>query len=349
MVMSARAQDALKIVVERFIATGEPVGARTLADMPTFHLSTATLRNTLALLTDEGFLSKPHSSSGRAPTDKGYRAYVDSLMTPASLSEAEVAHMRSAADPESLREIADTLTAMSRALSHLSERVAVIGLASWLAAPIKSIHFVRLTDRMAMAVTVTRGGQVRSQVIRLADDFSQDLLDRLSNYFNHRFGGRTLTQIRVKLTEETLRLQERADLLLRWSLAVAQAVDDAAGADGPVVVNGTSNLLTGGSVVDAERLHEAMATLGEQGRMAGLLAELLKAEGIRYFIGVETNIDSFADLSVVGRAIGLKGAPIGAVGIIGPKSMNYGRAAALVAAAADEIHRRLAGADADRA
>ncbi|MBF0170624.1 MAG: heat-inducible transcription repressor HrcA [Nitrospinae bacterium] len=343
MPLTPRETATLLTVVERHIATGEPVGASHVARLPSFRVSPATVRNTLAHLTDTGYLAKSHCSSGRTPTDKGYRAFVDALTNLDPLSPAESEELREATSPATLREMAETLATLSQTLAHLSRRVALVGLASWVSPPLRSLHLIRLEGGIALAVIVTQGGLVRNQVIPVAADFTQELMDRVTNYFNHRFSGIPLPTIRKKLADEGLTLSERADLLVRWAGDLAMAIDDAA-TGAPVMVGGAPNLLAGFGP-DARRLREAMDTLAEQSRMTALLAELLKTEGMRYIIGAESGIEGFDDLSVVGRSFAGADGAIGAIGIIGPKCMNYRKAASLVMVGAARIGRRFDGAD----
>ncbi len=343
MPLTPRETATLISVVERHIATGDPVGASHIARLPSFKLSPATVRNTLAQLTDEGYLAKEHCSAGRTPTDKGYRAFVDLLVAVDPLTPEEIEGIDDATGAATLREMAETLSTLSHTLAHLSRRVALVGLASWVSPPLRSLHLLRLDDDVALAVIVTQGGLVRNQVIPVPADFSQEMMERVANYFNHRFSGMPLTAIRQKLTEEGMTLSERADLLVRWVRSLVLAIDTATH-DAPVIVDGATNLLTGFGP-DAVRLKEAMETLSEQSRMTALLTELLKTEGMRYIIGQESGIEGFDDLAVVGRSFaGVDGA-MGAVGIIGPKCMNYRKATALVAAGAQRIRKRLADAD----
>ena len=342
--LTQREADVLRAVVERYIKTAEPVGAKAIAEQRVFALSTASIRNTMAKLETAGYLTQPHTSAGRAPTVTGYRYYAETLMTPMRLGANELVKLRAATRGDQWREIAELLLSVSRALSSLSAQVALVGLASTGSPPIRSVHFIRIDDRLCHAVIVTCGGGIQNRLVSTADSFDQDALNKISAYYNDRFSGMSITKIRKKLFDETLREKNHVDLLAKWALGMAEAIDLTEDSTGLVFCDGGANLLNGRTGdVEIDRVRNALKTLEEKRSLVSILSGLLKSDGVNLMFGEESDFCELSDLSIVSHTFTGQNETMGAVGIIGPKMMDYSHAAALVSVTAGEIGRRLMG------
>lgn len=342
--LTKRAANVLRAVVEQNIKSKGPVAAKAIASQRRFDLSAASIRNVMAHLEEDGYLTKPHTSAGRAPTDSGYRYYVESLMPPMRLSVDELTELKTATHGAKWRELAELLVAASKALASLSTQAAMVGITSSGASPIKSVHFVHIHDNLSLAVVITPGGGIQNRLIPTDEKFSQDNLDKISAYVSDRFSGLSMRKIRKKLFEETLREKTRVDLLAKWALAMASAIDEQSDTEKMIFVDGVPNLLnkqTHG--IKLEKIKEILETLEEKRNLVHLLRELLRTEGAGLIIGAESSIDELSDFSIVSHTFTACDETMGAVGIIGPRMMNYSHAVALVSATAREISRRLAG------
>jgi len=343
--LSDRAAAILLGLIERHIATSEPVGAKALAEKRSFHLSAASIRNVMAELEADGYLLSPHQSAGRVPSDRGYRLYVDSLMRPVGLSQGDLQTVQDITQNSEWREMALLLTAVSRALAALSAQVALVELHHF-DATVRSIHFVRVGRGLAQAVIVTTATDVENRIIATDPDFDQERLNRLSNYFNDRFSGFSLPQIRRKLMDEALRDRTNADMLARWATTMAEELERSGETQsgGVIFINGARNLLNiTKSGPDMARVRALIAALDEKNRIMELVMELLQSDGVTTRIGGESGVDELNDFSIVSHPLAGQKEAMGLIGIIGPKTMNYGRAGALVTATAREMSRRLVG------
>jgi heat-inducible transcriptional repressor len=343
--LDERSAKVLKAVVESYMKSAEPVGARAITSRYGFNLCPATIRNVMAELEDDGFLYQPRAASGRAPSDKGYRYYAVELVTPQPLPPDEMRDIREAAHGAQWREAAELLGSLSRTLAQLSRQASLIGLTSWGAAPVTQIRFVSLNSTLALAVVVAQGGEIQNQLLTLAEPYTQDDLDRLSNYFNARFSGLTLDRIREKIKSEIARDKDKVDVLLGRAQIMARLMEEksALGDSSGFSVDGASNLLGGAPGLDIAGMKTLLKTFEEKGRLILLLNECLKGEGLNLIIGSELELEGFGGCSLVTHVFRSGEGALGCVGILGPKTMDYGRVMSLVTYAAGQVSVRLNG------
>jgi heat-inducible transcriptional repressor len=343
--LDERSAKVLKAVVESYMQSAEPVGARAITSRYGFNLCPATIRNVMAELEDEGFLYQPRATAGRAPSDKGYRYYAVEMVTPQPLPPGEMRDIREAAHGTQWREAAELLGSLSRTLAQLSRQASLIGVTSWGAAPITQIRFVSLNSTLVMAVIVALGGEIQNQLLTMAEPYPQDDLDRLSNYFNARFSGLTLERIREKIKAEIAGEKHRVDALLTQALLMARLMEEkSALADSSAFfVDGASNLLGGSPELDIAGVKTLLKTFEQRGRLIVLLNECLKGEGLNLIIGSELELEGFGGCSLVTHVFKSGEGAVGCVGILGPKTMDYGRIMSLVTYAAGQVSVRLNG------
>lgn len=315
-----REREILTAIVETFIATGEPVGSRTLARSNQERLSPATIRNVMADLSDAGYLEQPHTSAGRIPTTEAYRYYVEQLTGTADLSQEDESMIRN-----SLAGIADVQEFMERTSHVLSLISRNVGVAVAVGGPknaLEHVYFSRLGDQKVLAVVVTRSGLVRDRVFRL--DISQADLDAAAAYINNNFRGWTLEAMRGEIARrieqersEYDRLMASVEQLYRQGALVG---DDATQV---VFVEGAANLVAGEE--DRERLQELLKTLEEKQKIVSLLSAYLdvKQEAVRVVIGLDEAQPLMRNLVLIGAPARVGGDVMGSLAVIGPTRMDY--------------------------
>jgi heat-inducible transcriptional repressor len=318
--IGSREREILTAVVETFIATGEPVGSRTLARSSREGLSPATIRNVMADLSDAGFLEQPHTSAGRVPTTEAYRYYVEQLTGNASLSHEDESMIQ-----DSLQGISDVQEFMERTSHVLSLISRNVGVAVALGVPknaLEHVYFSRLGDQKVLAVVVTRSGLVRDRVLRM--DLPQADLDRAAAFINGNFRGWTMEAMRTELARrieqersEYDRLMASVEQLYRQG---ALAEDDA---DQVVFVEGAANLVTGEE--DRQRLQDLLKTLEEKQKIIELLGVYLdvKQEAVRVVIGLDEAQPSMRNLVLIGAPARIGGDVMGSLAVLGPTRMDY--------------------------
>ena len=331
--LDERAKMLLKTLVERYIADGQPVGSRTLSKTSGLELSPATIRNVMADLEELGLIVSPHTSAGRVPTARGYRLFVDTMLTvrPAGAGEAPVPLREQLQPDQPQRVIANA----AQLLSNLSQFVGVV------TAPRKGnvfrhIEFLRLGERRVLLILVTPEGDVQNRVIFTAHDYTQSQLVEATNFVNAHYAGLALDAVRERLKGEVDQLRgEIATLMQAAVQAGSQVLDEA----DQVVVSGERNLLgvqDFGS--DMGSLRKMFDLFEQKTQLMRLLDVSSRAEGVRIYIGGESQVVPFEELSVVSAPYVVDGQVVGTLGVIGPTRMAYDRMIEIV-----DITSRLVG------
>ncbi|ATA56520.1 heat-inducible transcriptional repressor [Variovorax boronicumulans] len=311
-----RAKLLLKTLVERYIADGQPVGSRTLSRSAGLDLSPATIRNVMSDLEALGLIASPHTSAGRVPTTRGYRLFVDTMLT----AQREQMSTPSLAADQPQKVIANA----AHLLSNLSQFVGVV-MAPRRVSVFKQIEFLRLSERRLLVIIVSPDGDVQNRVIFPETDYSQSQLVEASNYINAHFAGLTIEQVRDRLQSEVEKLRGEIAALMQAAVQVSSEVLTDAQAD-DVVISGERNLL---SVTDFSsdmgQLRRAFDLFEEKAQLMRLLDVSSKAEGVRIFIGGESQVVPFEELSIVSANYEVDGQVVGTLGVIGPTRMPYDR------------------------
>ncbi len=342
--ISDRASAVLKAVVEGYIEKSEPIGAEVISSQYNFGLCAASIRNVLGDLESRGYLTQPHISAGRVPSDKGFRYYAQSLVERIELPENQARDIKRATVGDDFLELADFLGSVSRTLSNLSAQAGLAGVATSGSAPIRKVQFVKISNDMTLAVVVATNGEIQRYVIKTRDVFTQDVLDKITNYYNEKFTYLNLAQARRLLMKKLQREENCLDALRTAALEVAEKLvkqQQAAGA-GKIYLDGASNLLNNTeNPADLAGIKALFAAIDEKSMLAELLDDCLKSDGIYLVIGSESEIGELADYTVVAHPFSGLSGMAGAVGIIGNKRMNYGHVMALVAYTARSVSGRL--------
>ncbi len=339
--LDPRAAAVLREIVEQYVETGEPTGSRTLARRLPITVSPATIRNVMADLTDAGLLFAPHTSAGRLPTDRGLRLFVDGLLQFGELrdDERETITQSLLASGRSLQ---DTMADASAMLAGLSQAAGLV-LAPKSDSAIKHIEFVPLGTGRALVILVSADGRVENRVIDVPAGMPLSALTEAANYLNTRAAGRTLTDLRRHVTEEMAADRGQLDALTATVVEAGLATWSEAGRGGALIVRGQARLLADVTQIEnlsaIQRLFERLET---QETMLRLLDLAESSEGVRIFIGAESGYFGMSGVSmVVAPARNEAGGIVGAIGVIGPTRINYGRIIPVVDYTARVIGRLL--------
>ena len=311
-----RAKLLLKTLVERYIAEGQPVGSRTLSRSSGLDLSPATIRNVMSDLESLGLIASPHTSAGRVPTARGYRLFVDTMLT----AQREHLAAPSLAPDQPQRVIANA----AHLLSNLSQFVGVV-MAPRRSSVFKQIEFLRLSDRRLLVIIVSPEGDVQNRVIFPEADYSQSQLVEAANYINAHYAGLTIEQVRDRLQSEVDTLRGEIAALMQAAVKVSSDVLSESQED-DVVISGERNLLAVSDFSsDMGQLRRAFELFEQKAQLMRLLDVSSKAEGVRIFIGGESQVVPVEELSIVSANYEVDGQVVGTLGVIGPTRMPYER------------------------
>lgn len=314
-----RAKLLLKTLVERYIAEGQPVGSRTLSRASGLDLSPATIRNVMADLEDLGLIASPHTSAGRVPTARGYRLFVDTMLTvqPEPLPAPELPPELAPEQPQKV------IANAAQLLSNLSQFVGVV-LAPRRASVFRQIEFLRLSERRLLVIIVSPEGDVQNRVIFTDVDYNQSQLLETANFLNAHYAGLSMEQVREKLKSEVETL--RGEIAALMQAAVNASSEALSAAQEEVVISGERNLLSVSDFsADMAQLRRAFALFEQKTQILRLLDITNQAEGVRIYIGGESQVVPFEELSVVSAPYEIDGKVVGTLGVIGPTRMPYDR------------------------
>ena len=340
--LDGRSREVLASVIVAYIESAAPVSSRQLTRGGKFALSSASLRNAMADLEDLGFLTHPHVSAGRIPTDLGYRAFVRELMTTRGPSAEERALIAEELSPETF-ETDRFFQATSRILSHLTGEVGVVAAPASARFVLESVHFTRLTDRRLLVAEVSDTGLVESRVIETREDFGQAELDGISARLTAEFAGRSLDEIRTLLVEALAEEKARMDRALARALELGRrAFAEVREGDDAVFVDGTESLLTKPEFrSDLEALRRTFRAFEEKARLVSLLTDCLSATGASVVIGSESAFTGETQTSAVAAPYRRGDRVLGVLGVVGPRRMEYERVVPLVEELGRYVSRRL--------
>lgn len=321
-----RAQILLKTLVERYVAEGQPVGSRTLSRYSGLDLSPASIRNVMADLEEMGFVASPHTSAGRVPTPKGYRFFVDCLLTVKALDRAEIDQLEGQLHGDQPQKL---LQSASHLLSDLTRFAGVVMTPRRRSTAFRHVEFLRLSDKRVLLIIVTPEGDVQNRILATERDYTQGELIEASNFVNQNFVGLAFEQVKERLREELMRLRDDMTQLLTKAVdAGNEAMNEQ---PDEYVLSGEHNLLhvqdLSSNVTSLRRLFD----LFEQ--RTGLLQLLeigSKAQGVQIYIGGESGLVPLDECSVVTAPYEVDGQVLGTVGVIGPTRMAYERVIPIV-------------------
>jgi heat-inducible transcriptional repressor len=326
--LSERAQHLLKVLVERYIRDGQPIGSRALTRDSGLGLSPATVRNVMADLEELGLLEAPHTSAGRVPTIRGYRVFIDSLLTVKDLSAIEADYIHRTLDAEENAE--QVIQAASGMLSSLTHLAGIVTLPRQDALILRQVEFLPLSGRRILVILVVNEREVQNRILHVDRDYQEGELQRVANYLNQHFAGRPLEDIAKHLTRqlraEEAELQTTFESVLELSGMAFEVVPR--GVD--YVLSGETNLIGNEDLADVRKLKEMFEALTRKREVLNLLEQCLAAAGTQIFIGDETGFQVLDECSIVTAPYTRNGRIVGVLGVIGPTRMAYHRVIPIV-------------------
>ncbi|MDA8416316.1 MAG: heat-inducible transcriptional repressor HrcA [Betaproteobacteria bacterium] len=324
--LNDRAQALLKVLVEKYIDEGQPVGSRALSRLSGMDLSAATIRNVMADLEELGFITSPHTSAGRVPTPRGYRFFVDSLLTIQPLTHATVNQVESHLHP------ADTQQLMATASQLLSELTAFAGIVRTPRrhlAGFQRVEFMRLSETRLLLILVTLEGEVQNRILPVSQSYSTEQLTEAARYLNEYGAGRDFDKIVEGLRQELSGLRSDIRLLTSQALEFGESVLRLGRDD--YVLRGETRLIGHGDMSgNLMRLRRLFDLFEQKTSLLQLLDASQNSEGVRIFIGGESGQSPLDEFSLVTAPYEVDGQVVGTLGVIGPTRMAYERVIPIV-------------------
>lgn len=338
--LDERSKKILCAVAQNYINHPDPVGSRTVAKKYSFGFSPATIRNIMADLEDMGFLTHPHTSAGRVPTDRGYRFYVDSLIAKGDYSNKDF--LRGLFKRlEILRNNIDMLfSETTKTISMLSHYLGVAMSPKPNVTTLKRIELFGYKADKVVAIIFTDEGLIKHKIISIDLEVTQKDLNRIAGYLNSEFSGYTFDKIRLKVIKEMSKEKVICDSLISKAINICQEAFFSSYGD--LFVSGLSEVLELPDFADLQKIKELSRAIEDKHTIIRLLDKLLESDGVQIIIGSENSMDEMKKLSLVVSACKESNRPIGVIGVIGPTRMNYSRAISIVDTTAKFISKVLA-------
>ncbi len=333
-----RAQHLLRVLIQRYIRDGQPVGSRTLSRDSGLDLSPATVRNVMSDLEDLGLVAAPHTSAGRVPTPKGYRLFVDTLVRYRAPQGGELERLQTQLNAQSDNSTA-LLGSVSRMLSEITSLAGVVSSPRGTHATLRQIEFLPLSDFRVLVILVINDREVQNRILHVDREFGESELIQAANFINEHYAGMDLVTIRDRIVADLDRLrddmnQAMIDIIAAAQTAFKPAEDDKA----DVMMSGETNLMTFAELSDIETLKRLFDAFSRKRLILELLERSLSADGVQVFIGEESGFQILDDCSVVTAPYRIDDDTIGVLGVIGPTRMAYDRVVPVV-----DITARLLG------
>jgi len=324
--LDSRSRVLLKTLIERYIADGQPIGSRALSRSSGLELSPATVRNVMSDLEEMGYIFSPHTSAGRIPTARGYRFFVDTLLTVLPMESMRVQELKDQLQPDQPQRL---MNSASHLLSNLTQFAGVVVAPRREAARIRQIEFIGLSEHRILLIIVTENGDVQNRILFTHRAYSTSELGAAATYLNEHYAGLAFDEIRIHLQAELHRI--RSDMGELMTGAIEAGSDAVEETSLNYVISGETNLL------DIEDLSSNMSRLRELFRLfeqrTGLMQLLdmsRRAQGVQIFIGNESGLSQLDACSVVTASYEVDGRVVGSVGVIGPTRMAYDRVIPIV-------------------
>lgn len=323
--LTDRARILLKTLIERHIIEGEPVGSRTLSKHAGLDLSPASIRNIMSDLEEMGFVASPHTSAGRVPTPRGYRFFVDTLLTVRPLEQGDLGQMQRQLAPNDPQKLIATASNLLSELTHFAGLV----MTPKRNPAFRQIEFLRLSDKRILLIIVTQEGEVENRVMLTEQTYTQSQLTESANYFNRHFAGYTFDQVRRGLKDELGKTRD--DILTLMTAAVDAGSDAMENQRETMVVSGSRNLLNVQELsTNMQSLRRLFDAFEQKTSLFNLLEQSRNAQGVQIFIGGESDTLPLDECSLVTAPYEVDGQVVGTLGVVGPTRMAYERVIPIV-------------------
>lgn len=326
--LNERAQYLFRLLVERYIADGQPVGSRTLARDSRLDLSPATIRNVMADLEDLGLIRAPHTSAGRIPTPLGYRLFVDSLVTFRNLGSEDIRRMEVMLEGED--DIQGLLGSTSRLLSEITRLAGLVMIPVVERRALRQVEFLSLSDNRVLAILVTNDREVENRIVKTHRTYTQSELTQAANYLNSAFAGSDLEAVKQRLVREMADTRAEMDHLMALVIEMSQQLFADSTRQKDYVLAGETNLMDKNELSDIEKLRSLFEAFNQKRDILHLLDQALNASGVQIFIGEESGYEVFDQCSIVTSTYTDDNRTLGVLGVIGPTRMEYERVIPIV-------------------
>src|SRR5512138_1674726 len=325
--LNIRSRQILEAIIEDYISTAEPIGSSAIRSRHGLSLSAATIRNVMADLEEMGFLSSPHTSSGRVPTEKAYRFYVDSLLSVRGVDRGEREEIRRHCSVAG-KDVDGVFREISQMLSSVSHYMGVVAAPSFSANVFRQMEFIRLGSHRILAILVSQSGSVQNRIIELKEDIAADELLKMANYLNDMLHGLTISQVKGRIVKEMESERIRYDDLLANALKLSQQALDDVGAE--IFIEGQANILDLPEFSDVQKMKDIFRAMEQKSQLISLLDNCLHAPGVNIFIGSESHLNSMSGMSLITSTYVSGKNTLGVLGVIGPTRMGYGKVIPIV-------------------
>ena len=336
-----RAQHLLKLLIENYIRDGHPVGSTTLARDGKLDLSPATIRNVMVDLEDLGLIESPHTSAGRVPTIKGFRLFVDSLLTVERLNDSEIGQLKG--ELESNDEPKQLLTKTSDLLSAITSMAGVVTIPRPETIVMRHVEFLPLSDNRVLTILVMNEEEVQNRIIHTVRNYSPAELTQAANYLNEAFAGKNMDEVRKVLLQEMQDTRDSMNSMMITAIEMANQVFASEPNRADYVLAGQTNLMNFADMGNVDKLKQLFEAFNTKRDILHLLDQSMHAEGVQIFLGEESGYNVLGGCSLVTSSYEVNGQIAGVLGVIGPTRMSYDRVVPVV-----DITARLLGAALNR-
>ncbi len=325
-----RAQHLLRVLIQRFIRDGQPVGSRTLSKDSGLELSPATIRNVMSDLEEMGLVSAPHTSAGRIPTRQGYRLFVDTLVRYRAPKSDDMERLRTQISGSN-DDTTQIVASVSRMLSDVTSLAGIVSVPRGQQATLRQIEFLPLSDNRILAILVINDREVQNRILHVDREYSSSELTQAANFINEHYAGSEMPTVRDRLVGDLESLRTSMNQAMIDIIAVAQsAMGDTGDGASEFVLAGETNLMDFAELSDLETLRRLFDAFSKKRLILDLLHRSIDADGVQVFIGEESGFKILDDCSVVTAPYHLDDNTIGVLGVIGPTRMAYDRVVPIV-------------------
>ena len=318
---SHRARRILSAIVDKYIQEGIPIGSKSLSLADNIGLSPASIRNVMSDLEELGFIASPYTSSGRVPTSKGYRFFIDSLLKlqPVEATELERIKKRVNFHESNSRELA---ISVSNTLSAITKLAGIVTIPKQQVTRLKEIDFIQLSEKRILAIIVMNETEVENRILQMKRDYSKDELKQASNYLNTHYEGRSLSYIKKHLINELMQTKDSVNSLMSDLIDIADQVLDFDESD-EYIVAGQRRLMDFHELADIKKLRQLFDAFKEKQQLLELLDKSMSTSGIQIFIGEESGYQMFDNCTLITSPYTTEDGAIGVLGVIGPTRIAY--------------------------
>ena len=336
---SHRARRILSAIVDKYIQEGIPIGSKSLSLADNIGLSPASIRNVMSDLEELGFIASPYTSSGRVPTSKGYRFFIDSLLKlqPVEATELERIKKRVNLHDSNSRELA---ISVSNTLSAITKLAGIVTIPKQQVTRLKEIDFIQLSEKRILAIIVMNETEVENRILQMKRDYSKDELKQASNYINTHYKGRSLSYIKKHLINELMQTKESVNSLMSDLIDIADQVLDFTESD-EYIVAGQRRLMDFHELSDIKKLRQLFDAFKEKQQLLELLDKSMSTDGIQIFIGEESGYQMFDNCTLITSPYTTEDGAIGVLGVIGPTRIAYQKVIPIVAITAKLLGKSL--------